>query len=66
MKRIDGTTKRTKLTVAGLFLMVALASAGCSGNALMNPRVDQTTSGSQQTAQNGKQLSQPGGQLSRP
>jgi hypothetical protein len=66
MKRIDGTTKRTKLTVAGLFLMVALASAGCSGNALMNPRVDQTTSGSQQTAQNAGQDLHPAGQNVRP
>jgi hypothetical protein len=41
MKRTEGATKRTKLTVAGLFLMVALASAGC-GNALVNPQIDQT------------------------
>jgi hypothetical protein len=51
MKRTNGTTRRTKLTVAGLFLMVALASAGCSGNALMNPQMDKTTTTGQQTAQ---------------
>lgn len=65
MKRTDGRTKRSRAAVAGLFLLVALASAGCSGNALMNPQVDQTaTSG--QTPQTGKQLAQPGSQLSRP
>lgn len=46
MKRTDGRTKRTRAAVAGLFLLVALASAGCSGNALMNPQVDQTAAGS--------------------
>jgi len=54
MKRTDGRTKRSRAAVAGLFLLVALASAGCSGNALMNPQVDQTatTSGNADAAGN--------------
>lgn len=66
MKRTSGTTKRTKLTVAGLFLMVALASAGCSGNALMNPQMDKTTATGQQTVQTAGHCLNPAGHSLNP
>jgi hypothetical protein len=62
MKRIDGTTKRTKLTVAGLFLVVALASAGC-GNALVNPQLDQTATGGGNVSTAGNNVRPAGNEL---
>jgi hypothetical protein len=65
MERSRGMKRAAATTLKALVLAAAIASTGCSGNALMNPVSTDTAQG-QQTAQKGGQVAHPGGQLSRP
>ncbi len=65
MTRTSELKKRMRMVAAGLFLAAALSATGC-GNALVNPQVDQTATGTQTTAQAGGHLQQPAGHLQQP
>jgi len=55
-----------KAAAAAMFLVAALASMGCSNNALLNPQPSQAAQGGQVVTSSGGQLDHPGGQLDHP
>ena len=66
MERISGLRSGMRAAAAGLFLVAALASMGCSNNALMNPQPSQGTQGGVTTANQGGHEVQPSGHEVQP
>jgi hypothetical protein len=50
MERTKGIQNGAKRLLTALFLAAALASTGCSGNALLNPTADQFSGSTSQTS----------------
>jgi outer membrane lipoprotein-sorting protein len=76
MERTNGIQSGMKKAAMVMFLVAAMASTGCSQNALLNPTPDQfagETDGastakalSESSTDTGGQTSHPGGQISHP
>ncbi len=64
MTRTSDLKKRMRKVAAGLFLAAALSATGC-GNALVNPQVDQTATGTQTALASGH-AQQPSGHVQQP
>jgi hypothetical protein len=65
MERTKGIQNGAKRLLTALFLAAALASTGCSGNALMNPTADQV-SGGNSTTNNAGEMVNPAGEMVNP
>jgi len=66
MERTRELRSGLKAAAAAMFLVAALASMGCSSNALMNPQPTQNAQGGSTVTSQGGQLQHPGGQLQHP
>jgi hypothetical protein len=65
MERSRGMKRAKAAAIKVLVLAAAIASTGCSGNALMNPVQNSSAQGGQTASLSG-QTNHPAGQLSRP
>ena len=66
MERTKGAKSGLKATAAAMFLVAALASMGCSNNALMNPQPSQTAQGGDTTTNGAGHELQPAGHEVQP
>ena len=66
MERTRELRSGLKAAAAAMFLVAALASMGCSSNALMNPQPTQNAQGGQVTSNPGGHVQNPGGHVQNP